>query len=158
MSSKLPFDPKDRESPFGDIFKQMNQFLHDNRPMRGVLQSIDDFFRTPFPHMTFPVDITESESDHIILAELAGVSREQIHIDVLGNALTITVKNNEETTAEDEKRQRYRKRQTMSRTSRTIALPFQINEKAVKASYKNGLLEICIPKNKGKKIIIEHEE
>ncbi|NMD70359.1 Hsp20/alpha crystallin family protein [Bacillus sp. DNRA2] len=157
MSSKLPFDPKNHE-PFGDIFKQMNQFLHENRPIRGILQSIDDFFQAPFPQFTFAVEVTETERDHIILAELAGVNKEQIQIDVLGNALTISVLNNEELSETDETRQRYQKRQSMSRTSRTLSLPFPINEKAVKASYKNGLLEITIPKNKGKKIIIDHEE
>ncbi|WP_147533749.1 Hsp20/alpha crystallin family protein [Bacillus marasmi] len=157
MSSKLPFDPKKHE-PFGDIFKQMNEFLHDNRPIRGILQTIDDFFRTPFPHMSFPVEVTETDYHHIILAELAGVQKDQIHIDVLGNSVTITVKNDEELSEEDDTKQRYRKRKTMSRTSRTITLPFLINEKTVKASYKNGLLEIAIPKNKGKKVIIDYNE
>lgn len=156
MSGRLPYDPKKHE-PFGDIFKQMNEFLHDNRPVRGILQSIDDFFRTPFPHMSFPVDVTETDQDHIILAELAGVHKEQIHIDVLGNTITITVKNDEEIFEADDTTKHYRKRKTMSRTSRTVTLPFPINEKAVKASYKDGLLEITIPKNKGKKVIIDQE-
>lgn len=157
MSSKLPYDPNNHE-PFGDIFKQMNHFLHENRPIRGILQSIDEFFRTPFPQFTFAVEVTETVRDHIILAELPGVNREQIQIDVLGNALTISILNNEELSETDETRQRIRKSQTTSRTSRTLSLPFPINEKAVKASYKNGLLEVTIPKNKGNKIIIDPAE
>ncbi|MGJ7920026.1 Hsp20/alpha crystallin family protein [Neobacillus sp. LXY-4] len=155
MSSNVPFDPKDQE-PFGNILKQMNQFFHE-RPVKGILQTIDDFFRSPFPHMSFPIHVSETNQHHIIKAELPGVKKEQIQLDVLANTLTITVKHHEEITEQDEKKGLYSKKQSLSSASRTVPLPFQINEKAVKATYKNGLLEILIPKQKGKKIIIDHE-
>jgi HSP20 family protein len=155
MSSKLPYDPREHEH-FGEIMKQMNQFFHQ-KPVRGFLQSIDDFFRSPFPHLSFPIDVSENEREHIIQAQLAGVTRDQIQIDVLGNAITITVNNREELTEEDDNKQLYRKRQTLSRSSRTISLPFPINEKAVKATYKNGLLDIRVHKKKGRIITIDSE-
>lgn len=65
--------------------------------------------------------------------------------------MSIVVNNQEVITEADENNQLYRKRQSLSQTSRTISLPFQINEKAVKASYKDGLLEIRVPKQAGKK-------
>jgi HSP20 family molecular chaperone IbpA len=158
VTSKLPFDPNNEEHPthFGDIMKQMNQFFQE-KPMRGILQTIDDFFKSPFPVNSFPIDVSENEKDHIVTAKLPGVTIEQIQINVLGNAMSIVVNNQEVITEADENNQLYRKRQSLSQTSRTISLPFQINEKAVKASYKDGLLEIRVPKQAGKKIIIDQE-
>ncbi len=158
MTSKLPLDPNNDEQQehFGDIMKQMNQFFQD-KPMRGILQTIDDFFKSPFPANSFPIDVSENERDHIVTAKLPGVNLEQIQINVLGNAMSIAVNNQEVITETDDNNQLYRKRQSLAQTSRTISLPFQINEQAVKASYKDGLLEIHVPKQAGKKIIIDQE-
>lgn len=152
MSSKLP-DKRDREQ-FGGLFKSMNDFFNE-RPVKGILQSIDEFFKAPFPLTSFPVDVYETKTEHQITAELPGINKEQIQIDVTGNYLTISINNQEMLTEEDENNHVYRKRVSSQRSSRTIALPQPINEKTVKASYKNGLLQIRIPKLAGKKIQIE---
>ncbi|WP_318508603.1 Hsp20/alpha crystallin family protein [Bacillus sp. T3] len=101
--------------------------------------------------------MTENEQEHLIIAELPGVNREQIGIDVLGNSVTITVNHSEEITEQDESRKTLRRRQSLSRSSRTVALPFPINEQVVKATYTNGLLQIRIPKKRGKKVIIDQD-
>jgi HSP20 family protein len=158
MSSKLPFDPKNGEQrdPFAEIMNQMNNFFLE-KPVRGILQSIDEFFKTPFPLSSFQIDLKENEKEHIVMAELPGVNKEQIQINVLGNSLSISVNNREEITEEDQNNQSIRKRHSMSRSTRTVPFPFPINEQSVKASYKDGLLEIRVPKQKGKNIIIDHE-
>jgi len=153
MSTKHPIDHNNNER-FGDIIRQMNQFFQERK---GILQSIDEFFRTPFPHSSFALEMTENEQEHLIIAELPGVKREQIGIDVLGNSVTITVNHSEEITEQDESRKTLRKRQSLSRSSRTVALPFPINEQVVKATYTNGLLQIRIPKKRGKKVIIDQD-
>lgn len=153
MSIKHPIDPRDNER-FGEIIKQMNHFFQERK---GILQTIDEFFRTPFPYSSFPIDVSENAQHHIIMAELPGVNREQIGIDVLGNALTISIQHSEEITEQNENRKLYRRSHSLSRSSRTVTLPFPINEKEVRATYTNGLLEIRVPKKRGKQIIIDHD-
>jgi HSP20 family protein len=154
--AKPPFDPKNHE-PFGEIMKQLNLFFQE-KPIKGILQTIDDFFRTPFPHMSFPLHFSENDREYVIKAELAGIKKEQIQVDVLSNTLTITVKHQEEFVEEDDRKHFFRKKQSHSQASRTVTLPFAINERAIKATFDNGLLKIKIPKQKGKKIIIDHED
>lgn len=159
MSSMLPSD-KNNHKPqlpesFKDLFKSMNDFFTD-KPMRGFLQSIDDFFKSPFPVGTgFQVDTVETGSEYIISAELPGVQKEQIQLNISGNYLTISVENKELETEENDLTHVYRRKYVRQQASRTIALPHAINENFVKASYRNGLLQIRIPQEKGKIIDIE---
>lgn len=94
---------KDRNEPFGDLMRSMNQLFHE-KPGRGFLQTMDDFFKNPFPaSSSFHVDVAETEKEHIISAELPGINKEQIQIDILDNYITISVKSSEMITEEDEK-------------------------------------------------------
>ncbi|AZU63111.1 Hsp20/alpha crystallin family protein [Neobacillus mesonae] len=158
VSSNLPSDknnPKKPLDPFNDIRKAMNEFFNE-KPIRGFLQSIDDFFKTPFPFEGgLYVDTVETENEYIVSAELPGVKREQIHLNITGNYLTISVENNELETAEDSQNHIYHRKFVRQQSSRTVSLPQAINEKMIKASYRDGLLQIRIPRQKGKIIEIE---
>lgn len=159
MSSNLPGDKNNSKKPipepFSDFMRSMNDFFNE-KPIRGFLQSIDDFFKTPFPFDAgFPVETSETANEYIVTAELAGVKREQIHLNITGNYLTISVENRELETAENENSQVYRRRFVRQQSSRTISLPHAINEKRIRASYRDGLLQIRIPREQGKIIEIE---
>lgn len=159
MSSKLPGDKNNHKpqlpEPFRELVKSMNDFFTD-KPMRGFLQSIDDFFKTPFPvGSSFHVETVETGQEYIISAELPGVKKEQIQLNITGNYLTITVENKEIETEENDLTHVYRRKFVQQQSSRTIALPHTINEKSVKASYRDGLLQIRIPQEKGKVIDID---
>lgn len=146
MSSKLPNDP-------------LKNFMHDffhKRPVKGFLQSMDEFFQLPFS--TFPVHVRETEEEQIITAELPGVKKEQISIDVLDRSIGITVKNTEIIQEENDVANFYKKSQSTQQMSRNIFLGYPVDERRVKASYKNGLLKIKVPKPKSKQITINYEE
>ncbi|NHM29169.1 Hsp20/alpha crystallin family protein [Neobacillus terrae] len=145
---------KNKSEPFGELMKTMNDFLQE-KPVKGFLQTIDDFFKNPFPVAPFHVETRETDKEMIITAELPGIKKDQIHIDLKGNYLNISVQQNELLKEEDDHNQIYRKRQFLQHASRTIALPRPVNEKFVKAAYRDGLLEIKIPHEKGKIIEIE---
>ncbi|MGW8788386.1 Hsp20/alpha crystallin family protein, partial [Heyndrickxia sporothermodurans] len=83
MSNKLPEEPKKNlfQEPFQDLFRSINE-LFQERPVKGVLQSIDDFFTSPFPLSGFPVEFSDSGDNYIITAKLSGIKKEQIDIDI----------------------------------------------------------------------------
>ncbi|MBP3040030.1 Hsp20/alpha crystallin family protein [Bacillaceae bacterium Marseille-Q3522] len=139
--------------PFGGIYHSMNHIFRE-QPVKGFLQSIDDFFKKPFPFSSFSVNVREVENEFLITAELPGVKKEQIHIDIFDYSIAITVDHQETILEENENREVMKKSHTMQRLSRTISLPFVINEKTVKAAYENGLLTIKVPKQKRKSIEI----
>ncbi|MDQ0155177.1 Hsp20/alpha crystallin family protein [Robertmurraya andreesenii] len=151
MSSKLPENKGKNQEPFNEFRTMMNEFFH-MRPVKGFLQSIDEFFQMPLP--SFPVQLRETDDEQVIIAELPGIKREQISIDVLERSITISVKNTEEIIEENESENYYKKSKSMQQMTRNIYLGQPIDEKRVKATYQNGLLKIRVPKQKGKKIDI----
>jgi HSP20 family protein len=155
MSSHLPENKhKKNKEPFGEIMKSMNSFFTE-RPIKGLLESIDEFFKNPFTQLSFPVELTETNKEYIITAELPGIKKEQIQIDFMGNQLNISINNLEELAEFDEINHSYRRRHSIQKSSRFVNLPFPIDEKQVKASYKDGLLQIIIPRKSGKAIQID---
>ncbi|WP_338449676.1 Hsp20 family protein [Niallia oryzisoli] len=148
---------KKNESDFslGELMRPLTHFFNE-KPIKGLLQQMDELFQKPFLFTpSFNVDVTETENEYRITSELPGINREQIDIDIIDHYLTISIQSSESITEEDENRAVIRRQQSMQRSSRTIALPQPINEKTVKASYKDGLLQITVPKLRGKKIYLE---
>lgn len=79
-------------------------------------------------------------------AELPGIQKEQIQIEIQSEYLKVSVK--EEILEEEEQTSHnyYRRERSISEASRLIKLPYSINKKTAKASYQNGVLEIRAPK------------
>jgi HSP20 family protein len=91
------------------------------------------------------VDVFEEGNELVVKAELAGIKREDIKVEFSGNTLTLSGEKRGE-----EKVQRkdfYRVEQSYGSFSRTLNLPEGVNLDKVKASYKDGLLEIRIPRD-----------
>ena len=139
-----------KKDQFNELMKPWNTFLNDT-PLKGFLQSIDELFNKSFPfHSGFLVETSETDTEYKINAELPGVNKEQIGIDVFERSITITVQSHEDVLEEDDKRKTFKRQQSFQKSSRTIPFPSPINEKLVKASHKDGLLQITVPKQKGK--------
>ncbi len=161
MSSMQPSDQnnqkKNKAEPFSELIKSMNGFFNE-KPVRGFLQTIDEFFKSPFPPGsagTFSLKTADNGEEYIVTAELPGIKKEQIHLDLYDNLLTISVDNKQVTTEKDEVNNLFRQSQLWQQSSRTVSLPRPVKEKNVKASYHDGLLEICIRHDKGKTIQID---
>ncbi|WP_428909690.1 Hsp20/alpha crystallin family protein [Niallia sp. Krafla_26] len=147
-------DPLQKD-PFNELMKPFDAFFGE-KPLKGFLQSIDELFNKSLPFQSFfQVKTSETDSEYLVVAELPGVKKEQIEIDILDRYLTISVQSREELTEEDDKQKTYRSQQSWQRSSRTIPFPQPISETKVKASYENGMLQISIPKIKGKQIYLD---
>lgn len=94
--------------------------------------------------LAMPVEIHEKENEYGIKAELPGIKKEDLDIDIDKNHLTINAKR-EETTKEDTKG--YRKSEfRYGEFSRTVYFPEEINIEKTKAKLDNGILTIEAPK------------
>lgn len=95
-------------------------------------------YREPF------VDIVETEKELIATAEMPGLEKEEIKINLTEDRLEISA----ETKYEEEKEEKgyvYRERGA-GRYYRAMSLPSPVDPDNSKASYKNGVLEIKMPK------------
>ena len=90
------------------------------------------------------VDIYEDKNNIIVKAELPGIKKDDLSIDVKNNVLTLSGerKHEEETTKENF----HRIERSYGTFSRSFTLPDSVKVDKVKAHYKDGILEISLPK------------
>lgn len=92
-----------------------------------------------------PMDVTERANEYVIHAELPGVNKDNIDITLADGVLTVTAETKQE--YEDKEGDRViRQERRYGKYSRSIRLGTQIDEKNVKANYKDGVLELVLPK------------
>jgi HSP20 family protein len=140
-----------RWEPLKDLMalqERMNK-LFDETFSRGA-QDVDVGAWSP------PVDIMEQGDEIIIKMEIAEVEQKEIDIKVEGNALTIK---GERKLEEGTKREDYlRLERPYGTFSRSFSLPTTVDHEKVKASHKDGILRIVLPKKeetKPKQIKVE---
>jgi HSP20 family protein len=106
----------------------------------------DSFFPTLYGNGNMKVDIMENEKEYLLEAELPGIQKHEIGIDLRDDRLTISVQRNEEV---HEERENYirRERKTGS-LSRVFYVP-HIKQDEVRAKYDNGILKVVLPKQEG---------
>jgi HSP20 family protein len=91
------------------------------------------------------IDLHENEKSYTVLAEIPGVKKEDIEVTVHDGVLTI----NAETRYENEDREEgrvIRKERRVGKYVRTIRLGKDVDENKVEANYKDGVLELELPK------------
>ena len=101
----------------------------------------------PATESYFPlVDIYEKADEIVIKAGVPGVEKDDIEIAFQENTLTIRGERKRDREVRDE--DYYYSEQRYGSFSRSITLPVGLSPEEMKASYKNGILEIVIPKSK----------
>lgn len=91
------------------------------------------------------VDVKESETDIVIQAELPGVDEKDISVTVTRNSVTIKGEKKEE--KEDKEKNCYYLERSYGSFHRVIPLGEEADSDNAKASFKNGVLNITIPKS-----------
>lgn len=91
------------------------------------------------------VDISEDDNEYLIQAELPDVPRDQVNISVENGKLTFTGTRSFE--EESQNRKYHRVERAYGAFSRTFSLPDNAAPEQVHASYKDGVLEIHVPKS-----------
>jgi len=104
------------------------------------------------------VDLIDKQDKLVAKVELPGVEKKDVKLSLNDSNLTIQgeMKKDEESKKEDY----YYRERAYGNYSRTISLPTEIDKERIKAKFKNGILEITMPKKpevKPKEITIEPE-
>jgi HSP20 family protein len=141
--------PKEIERWFEDFFEEpilprmwrKLPSLRKLRELEGISPSVDMF---------------DKKDEIVVKAEIPGIEKEDINIALSDNTLTIKgqTKKEEEVKEEDY----YYAERLYGSFSRTLSLPAKVNADKVKASFKNGILEIHLPKaeeSKPKEVKVE---
>ena len=108
------------------------------------------------PAHWFPrVDILDKDEEIVIKAELPGMEKEDIKIDVRDRVLTLRGERKYDNEVND--KNYYRRERAFGKFERSFDLPDGLDPEKIKADYKDGLLSVEIPKPekvKPKKITI----
>ncbi|MGQ9570845.1 MAG: Hsp20/alpha crystallin family protein [Thermodesulfovibrionales bacterium] len=143
-------------------------------PFEEMERWFDEFFRRPFsllrpswfPRIGFPeieevtptVDVFEEGDDVVVKAELPGMGKEDIDVKVTDDLITISGEKKKEEKVE--KKNYYRMERSYGSFTRTLRLPTEVQTEKATAKFKDGVLEVRIPKTeeakkKEKKVLIE---
>jgi HSP20 family protein len=122
-----------RSSLFDDFFKDVAPGFYV-KPLHG----------DPLPAQ-IKVDVKEAPAAYTLLAELPGVPKEDIHVTVEGNVVTLRAEvKQEDRQTEGEKL--LRNERYYGAVSRSFQMPVDIDDGAAKAKYENGVLQLTLPK------------
>ena len=155
----MTVQPDREDDALLDIRNQMNNMF-------------DNFFERPFGLSPFfdesalvggfapNLDVSETEKEITISAELPGLEPDDIHISLAHNTLTISGEKRAE--KEDKGKHFYRVERSYGSFQRTIPLPNEVSEDKIDATFKRGVLKVKLPKSqttqeKSKRISIKTE-
>ena len=100
------------------------------------------------------VDLIDREGEVVLKAEIPGVKKEDIEVSVDENTVTLRGKTSHE--EKEEKGNYYRSEIRRGSFSRTVALPRDVDAGKARASFKDGILELSLPKlNKSKRVSVK---
>lgn len=147
--------------PFIDLDKRINEI--ESGFERILPRSMEAFFphgwmrpfSWDFPVLStsesmggsFPkVDVVDRDSDVLVRADIPGVAKEDIEVQVTESTLIIKGSSHKEKSVS--KDEYYKNEIMQGRFSRTLSLPCSVISDSAKAQYKDGVLEISMPKQK----------
>jgi HSP20 family protein len=128
---------RDMERMLGNFFTGRQIPLFDERRWPG------GSLATREPNLD--LDLYEEKDQIVVKAELPGLTKDDIHISISDNVLTIKGEKKKE--EEDSGKDYYRSERVYGAFIRSLPLPAEINPDKVQATFKNGVLEIRLPKS-----------
>lgn len=127
--------------PIGNLFNLHNEM---GRLFGDLLSSQENDVDTENASWIPTVDISESENTYEIHAELPGVTENNVNISVTDNLLTIKGEKQVQENTDDKNYHRVERR--YGSFKRSFTLPRLVNASEIKASFKDGILSLTIPK------------
>ena len=142
-----------RWNPFGEMTAMQNRINRlFNEPYWPVGRMGDD---TGMGMWNPVVDLYEKDDHFVIKAELPGVNKKDIAIDLKDRVLTLSGERSYENEVKEENY--YRRERSYGKFQRAFTLPADVDSDKIKAEFNDGLLQIEVPKpeeQKPKKVTI----
>ena len=135
-----------------------NSYLTAFRDLENRVENMfHDMWKHPFHHDMFPdtftfgslnkmpkIDVIERDKEISVKAELPGFEKDDLDISITDNRLVIKAQTSKE---EKEEKGDYLKQEiSKSEVYRSVLLPAEVDDENIKTSFKNGVLELAIPK------------
>jgi HSP20 family protein len=124
------------------------------RPFRSLARRDDlfedlfrEFFRAPEAGagpLEPSAEVAESDGEVTVKLEVPGVDKDQLHVSVTEDAVTVRGETRKET--EEKKKSYYRQEIRYGAFQRTVPLPAEVDPAKASAELKNGMLKITLPK------------
>lgn len=127
------------------------------RHLENMRRELDRFFTADFPSWrtgfgqpfgSLSIDVYETDNEVVATCDIPGLEKkEDVQIDIDSNVLTISGTLNRVNEIKQE--QMHRQERFVGRFHRSVTLPYNVSPEGVTATYKNGVLEIRMPKLQG---------
>ncbi len=133
---------------------------------RPASDALDDLFRGFFmqpvrfegqPEMQIRMDVSEDEKAYLVHAEIPGVKKEDIHVNIDGNQVSISAEVKQEREVKENEKL-LRSERYYGSVSRAFSLENEVDDESAEARYKDGVLELTLPKKKvasARKLVIQ---
>ena len=122
-------------------------FGRNERNLFGLLDNVErSLWDGSISNMAqFRCDVQDKGDSYLLQAELPGFNREDIGIDLDGTTLVITARHNSESEEKDKDGNYLRRERKFGSFSRSFDVS-GVNTEHIGAAYKNGVLELTLPK------------
>jgi len=97
------------------------------------------------PQLRAKVDIAEKNGAYLVTAELPGVKKEDIHLSIDGPQVTLEAEVKREKEANKDERVLHSER-VYGKVTRSFSLPQEVDETKAEAKFRDGVLELTLPK------------
>ncbi len=141
MNNITRFNPFSSEltrfDPFWDVDDMFSRFMM--RPLVREGMEIEPQIK---------MDVKEADGKYLVNAEIPGVNKDDIHVTVDGNRVSISAEVRQEKEAKEGERL-IRCERSYGMASRSFTLADEVDQSQVQAKYNNGVLELTLPKKPG---------
>ncbi len=129
---------KGMDSLFNDFFYNDKPYLLEDSSNRSLITK--DNYREPI------FDLQENEKEYFLTLEIPGSKKEDIKININDDNLEIKVENKQENKKEDKEKGYYSYQRSYCGYYRSFVLPKNTDQENIDAEYKDGVLNLKIPK------------
>jgi HSP20 family protein len=116
-------------------------------PFRGLEEAFSQALSGPRMGMTPRMDVTETEQAYLVKAEIPGIKKEDIKVNVDGNQVSISAQTQQE--SEQQGENMLVSERSWGQYYRSFTLPQPVDDSQAKAEYHDGILELSLPKKAG---------